>query len=232
MFWDVLYDVRYLLEVGGNVLVTIFFIAVALWTLIFERFWYLKWIHPERAAEAQRAWQAIDDQATWDAASIRRLLISEVNMDLRRSLALIRALVAVCPLLGLLGTTTGMVDVYEVMAIKGSSSPRAMASGVSQAMVTTMAGLVVALSGIFFSFRLENRSVAERDRLDHQLHVDKDPLAHFHRVRSAEAKRKAKADNEMRRLRARADRRRAEDRGKQRLAERKAAEAAREERRR
>jgi hypothetical protein len=40
---------------GGNVLVTIFFVAVALWTLIFERFWYLKWVHPERAAERRNA---------------------------------------------------------------------------------------------------------------------------------------------------------------------------------
>jgi hypothetical protein len=99
-------------------------------------------------------------------------------------------------------------------------------------MVTTMAGLVIALSGIFFSFRLEKRSALERDHLDHQLHVDKDLFAHFHRVRSPEAKRKQKVDNERRRLRAQADRRRAEDHGKKRLAERRAAQADREEGRR
>lgn len=223
MFWDAVYDVRYLLEVGGQVLVTIFVVALGLWTLIVERFWYAKWVHPERVEAVQRAWQAIEDKTTWDAAAIRRLMISEVVMDLNRGLALIRALVAVCPLLGLLGTTTGMVEVYEVMAIEGSSEPRAMAAGVSQAMVTTMAGLVVSLSGIFFSFRLESQRIRERDSLDHRLHVDKDLLAHHHRVRSQAAKLKARKDNEMRRLRAQADRRRAEDRGRKRLVEREAA---------
>ena len=209
--WGAVQDVTYLLEVGGNVLVAIFVVAVILWTLIIERFWYQRNVHPEKVETIVKKWDAMERKDNWDAHAIRRLMISEVMMDLNQWLAAIRALVAVCPLLGLLGTTTGMVEVYDVMAIEGSSEPRAMASGVSQAMVTTMAGLVIALSGIFFSFRLEEHLYKERDRLSFQLHIDEDLLAHNHRVRSPQAKRKARAENDRRR-RARRRGREAEER--------------------
>jgi biopolymer transport protein ExbB len=62
----------------------------------------------------------------------------------------IRALVAVTPLLGLLGTVTGMVEVFDVMAVTGSSNARLMAAGISKATIPTMAGLVASLSGLVF----------------------------------------------------------------------------------
>lgn len=188
-------DIQHLLEVGGSVLATIFVVALVMWTLIFERFLYGRFVHPARADEVARTWDRLPDKSTWNAHALRRLWMSELMMDLDKWLAAIRALIAVCPLLGLLGTTTGMVEVYEVMAIEGSSEPRAMASGVSEAMVTTMAGLIVALSGIFFSFRLESSLIAERERLAFRLHIDEDLLGHHHRTRSAKAKAKAREAN-------------------------------------
>lgn len=193
--WEVYSDVRGLLEVGGNVLRVIFAVAVVMWMLIFERFWYLTQIHPDKAESIARQWDAMEDKSTWDAQVIRRMWMSELLMDLNQWLAAIRALVTVCPLLGLLGTTSGMIEVYEVMALKGSGEPRMMAEGVSQAMVTTMAGLVVALSGIFFSARLENRRLAETELLAFRLHIDEDLLGGHHRVRSERAKKRAAEEN-------------------------------------
>ena len=66
-----------------------------------------------------------------------------------------------CPLLGLLGTVLGMIGVFEVIAINGNDDAQAMANGVYRATIPTMAGLVVALTGIFFTVRL-NR-VANRE---------------------------------------------------------------------
>ncbi|MEO0879265.1 MAG: MotA/TolQ/ExbB proton channel family protein, partial [Pseudomonadota bacterium] len=63
---------------------------------------------------------------------------------------LIRVLVAVTPLLGLLGTVTGMTEVFDVMAVTGSSNARLMAGGISKATIPTMAGLVASLSGLIF----------------------------------------------------------------------------------
>lgn len=195
----VILDIQHLLEVGGNVLVTLFFVAIALWTLIVERFFYLRLVHPRRADGIAHEWDDMEDKGSWDAQAIRRLWISELVMAMNEGLPMIRALISVCPLLGLLGTTTGMVEVYEVMAIEGNSEPRQMAAGVSQAMVTTMAGLIIALSGIFFSFRLEGDLIEEYERLDSRLHIDEDLLGHHHRVRSAKAKERTRRANERRR---------------------------------
>jgi biopolymer transport protein ExbB len=70
--------------------------------------------------------------------------------------------------LGLLGTVTGMIEVFEVMAISGSGNPRSMASGVSKATIPTMAGMVAALSGIAMSTYLLRKAGRERELItDH-----------------------------------------------------------------
>ena len=51
-----------------------------------------------------------------------------------------------------------MIEVFDVMAAAGSGNPRAMASGVSRATIPTMAGMVAALSGLYFSARLSRRA--------------------------------------------------------------------------
>ena len=70
---------------------------------------------------------------------------------------MIEALVVICPLLGLLGTVTGMIEVFFVMAITGGGDAKSMAGGVSKATIPTMAGMVGALSGIFAFNFLKNK---------------------------------------------------------------------------
>ena len=79
-------------------------------------------------------------------------------------LAFIGALISICPLLGLLGTVVGMIHVFDLMAVTGTGDARAMASGVSLATIPTMAGMVVALSGLFFRADLQQRVGRERQR--------------------------------------------------------------------
>ena len=76
---------------------------------------------------------------------------------------------AVGPLLGLLGTVSGMVEVFDVMAIAGSGNPRAMASGVYHAIIPTMTGMVAALSGMYFSARLSRHAGQEAQKLEDYL---------------------------------------------------------------
>ena len=87
--------------------------------------------------------------------SVRRQLISEVTQDARRYIVLIKTLMAVLPLLGLLGTVTGMIQVFDVMAFTGTGNARLMAGGVSAATIPTMSGLVAALSGLYLATHLE-----------------------------------------------------------------------------
>jgi biopolymer transport protein ExbB len=70
----------------------------------------------------------------------------------------LQALTGILPLLGLLGTVSGMIKVFEVITVFGTGNTRGMASGISEALVTTMAGLFTALSGLYFVSDLENRS--------------------------------------------------------------------------
>ena len=62
---------------------------------------------------------------------------------------MIQGLIALCPLLGLLGTVTGMIDVFDIMAITGTGNARAMASGIARATLPTMTGLFVSIVGLF-----------------------------------------------------------------------------------
>jgi biopolymer transport protein ExbB len=156
------------LESGGGVLLAIFVVTFLMWTLILERYWFFGAVARGEAQRVIDEWRARSDRSSWYAHQIRRAMISRTSIDLNRTIPLIKCLVALCPLLGLLGTVTGMVEVFDVMAMAGSGNPRAMASGVSRATIPTMAGMVAAISGFIFSVQLERRARGEVDRIaDH-----------------------------------------------------------------
>jgi len=82
---------------------------------------------------------------------------------------MIKTCIAVAPLFGLLGTVTGMIHVFDVMAALGTGNARAMASGVSAATLPTMSGMVVALSGIYFGQSLERQAKVVVEELEDEL---------------------------------------------------------------
>ena len=100
------------------------------------------------------------------ARAIRAQLVSEISVEARRYLVLIRSLMAVLPLLGLLGTVSGMILVFESMAVSGTGSARLMAGGVSAATIPTMSGLVAALSGLYLVTYLDQRANREVKRTE------------------------------------------------------------------
>src|SRR3546814_20496456 len=77
-------------------------------------------------------------------------------------LPLLRVTIPIAPLLGLLGTVTAMLEVFDGMMISGSADARTMAYGVSHAMIATLSGLVVSVSGMFFLNRFQMRRSAAR----------------------------------------------------------------------
>ena len=78
-----------------------------------------------------------------------RLKLSEAVLKeipkIESGLTLMKIIATVAPLLGLLGTVTGMIVTFQAITIFGAGDPKAMASGISQALVTTVEGLVVAI---------------------------------------------------------------------------------------
>ena len=148
-------SVRDFIATGGDVL---YFVAAALflmWVLMVERYWYLTSVFPKVRGDIIARWDARVDTTSWYAHRIRDTWISEASDALNARMLIIRTLVAMCPLIGLLGTVTGMITVFETMAAQGTGNARLMAAGISMATIPTMAGMVAALSGVFFSSRLD-----------------------------------------------------------------------------
>jgi biopolymer transport protein ExbB len=135
---------------------------------------YVKVTHKQLKAEIVETWMARKERASWNAEQIRQAYISRLTIRLTGSIPIIQALVALCPLLGLMGTVTGMIEVFDVMAISGGGNARSMASGVSKATIPTMAGMVGALSGVFASTWLVRTSKAERTHLEEALPLERD----------------------------------------------------------
>ncbi|MEM6649394.1 MAG: MotA/TolQ/ExbB proton channel family protein [Pseudomonadota bacterium] len=157
-------NIQAFLVAGGNVLVVIMVVTFIMWLLVIERLLYFSMASGGVCKKARSIWSERQDTRSWYATSIRNKLISEVRESSYHNLGGIKAFVAILPLLGLLGTVTGMVEVFDVMAATGSSNARLMAGGITKATIPTMAGLVASLSGILMLNILErqaNKNVSE-----------------------------------------------------------------------
>ncbi|MDX1410330.1 MAG: MotA/TolQ/ExbB proton channel family protein, partial [Saprospiraceae bacterium] len=157
------------LGAGGPVLWLIGMVIGIMGFIIVERYWFMYLVYPAEMRQHLTYWHALEDPASWAAQSERTALISEAGLQLNRMLALLKGLVALCPLLGLLGTVTGMIQVFDVVAMTGTGNARAMASGISRATIPTMAGMVAAIPGLYFSFQLHQLARRRTDQLADQL---------------------------------------------------------------
>ena len=160
------------LERGGPILTWIMALTFVMWAFILERLAYFGFAHKGAADRARQEWGARSDHHSWHAHAIRDQLISEVKAKADQNVELIKTLVAVAPLFGLLGTVTGMISVFDVMSISGSSDARAMSSGVARATIPTMAGMVASLSGLLFSNQIERMAKQKVHELADELEVD------------------------------------------------------------
>ena len=167
MLWlmEELEAIRRFLGMGGDVLMIIFVLTLLLWVFVLERYLFFFTAYPKQLRSTIEQWQTRSDKISFGARRIREAMISEVSLSVNQGMPMIKTLIALCPLLGLLGTVVGMVSVFDVLAVTGTGSPRAMASGISKATIPTMAGMVAALSGLYFSARLEKRALMETRRI-------------------------------------------------------------------
>jgi biopolymer transport protein ExbB len=146
---DAFEAIRDFLELGGFVLNWIAVVILFMWILILERLIFFRTGLQRLIKNAFTEWEARSERKSWHAHQIRERMISQVRLAANQGLPMIQTLVALCPLMGLLGTVTGMITVFQVMAVSGTGNARSMAAGVSMATIPTMAGMVGALSGVF-----------------------------------------------------------------------------------
>ncbi len=91
--------------------------------------------------------------------------LAEESAFLSRGLATVAVLAAVSPLLGLLGTVTGMIETFQSITLFGTGDPKLMSGGISQALVTTQLGLAVAIPLVLFHSLLTGRANRLVERL-------------------------------------------------------------------
>ncbi|MEM0953491.1 MAG: MotA/TolQ/ExbB proton channel family protein [Pseudomonadota bacterium] len=160
------------MDMGGNVLWLIAILLFVMWALIFERAWYFYSGWKQDAASAISAWEARPERSSWAAHQVRRRLIAEQDDRINMFLPVIKTMVSLCPLLGLLGTVTGMIEVFNIMAVTGGGDAKSMAGGVSRATIPTMAGMVAALSGVFANTYITRTAARESQFLKDNLTTD------------------------------------------------------------
>lgn len=167
---------------GGFVMLPLLAVSLAMWLLIVNRALFFRRLN-YKTMEMQTAWQHILDNRLPDpglnggavgilvarflqqrSGNIRldRFILDELVLTFNRSLtdylSLIGVLAGIAPLLGLLGTVTGMMTTFDVLSIFGTGNAKAMASGISEALITTETGLIIAIPGLYMKVFLDRRA--------------------------------------------------------------------------
>jgi biopolymer transport protein ExbB len=96
-----------------------------------------------------------------------RLLAHNTSVKMNRNLQMIGVLATTAPLLGLLGTVTGMVTTFEIITEYGNGNPVLLAGGISEALITTQSGLLIAFPILLLRNRLEDRNQWVLKRMEH-----------------------------------------------------------------
>lgn len=166
-------DLSLFLEMGGDVLLVLLLVSVLFWTLVVEKFLYHRSVYKVVSKELRRFWKDKEDGESWENMQLKSAQVSELKLSLHANLSTMRVLIALFPLLGLLGTITGMISVFDSMSSLGTNA-KAMASGISMATIPTMAGMLLAVLGLFALSRTESIVKKEIRKLKDNVLKDSD----------------------------------------------------------
>ncbi|MCE0492510.1 MotA/TolQ/ExbB proton channel family protein [Vibrio salinus] len=110
-----------------------------------------------------------DEPQTVEALELRLLeAVVDEQSNLDKGLSMLKLLAALAPMLGLLGTVTGMIETFQVITMFGNGDPKVMAGGISMALVTTVLGLVAAMPLLLAHNILSSQSESIRNILEKQ----------------------------------------------------------------
>jgi biopolymer transport protein ExbB len=148
----VITQINLFLQTGGLVLQVLTLVAFVLFCMLLTRLWFRFFEFPKTLRQCQSA----ENLASFT------LVENSAQLALQQSMSLIRTTINACPLLGLVGTVVGMIEIFDVIALKGVSSAQLLAAGVAKAILPTMAGMVIAISAMFIFAYIQRWVVKQR----------------------------------------------------------------------
>ena len=174
---------------GGGILWPLALVSLVMWVRIFDRLYFFhlllrRDLPPEAAARLAVAPASLLPEGEGLACRFIRQFLRKrtgnrvldrsilkecglkIRKDLNRGITVIHVLAGISPLFGLLGTVTGMIATFDVMSVSGTGNARGMASGISEALITTQCGLMVAIPGILMAVFLTRKANQATHRLD------------------------------------------------------------------
>jgi len=141
---------------GGPVVLILFFISIYLFILISAKFKFLFLDINTLKTEYKQNLINLDKDQYY------LLNLSALKCDFKtlitKDFYIIQTLIALCPVLGLLGTVTGMIEVFDVVSFFGTGNARALASGITKATLPTMTGMAISIVGLLTYTVLNSRS--------------------------------------------------------------------------
>ena len=159
--FEITYSVSEFIQRGGDVLIIIFFVAFLMWSIILDKLYLHFFLYPKSIKST-----------TLENKLLNKKKFLELKQKLEHNMSILKITIVVSPLLGLLGTVTGMIEVFDVISILGNSDAKAMSNGISQATIPTMVGMSVALSGMIFKVYIEQSNKKKLRVLSERLHID------------------------------------------------------------
>ena len=153
---------------GGQILFIIMAIAFVMWALVIERYLYFIFHSRGLAADYINLWHDLSSNTIYKPI-IKSRYLSEYRLYNERGIVLVKMLVKISLLVGLLGTVVGMITVFDAYAVTQTNPIEEIAAGVAQAIIPTMTGMLVGLSGLYFAYHLKQIADTKTHHLDMNL---------------------------------------------------------------
>ena len=135
---------------GGPVLYVLFLLTLIIAFLFINKYLYIFNKSQKLIEESIKDFSDKYPPATTDFKFLKEKVIASIKRESNKNLKVLEGFIGMCPMIGLLGTVYGMIEVFEVLSFLGTGNPRAMSSGVAMATIPTMSGMVITIFGLYF----------------------------------------------------------------------------------